>query len=205
MTEQNSPGAECVLWLARFAPLDAGWIGRQRAAFSPGEAPRLAQIRRALRREQFVAGHVLLRRLLRALGVAEPLIEIRDGRPIAVGTRWRVSLAHSDRAVAALASRAPAGVDIERLRPLRDPDAMLALLGRPPPDGGDASAAALQAWVVAEARIKAGAAAAATAWVARHGDLCLAVAGTPGAPTMFVHDLAAETYNRAAQEWTAAP
>jgi hypothetical protein len=192
---------DCLLWLAEFdSPLDAAWIENETRRFSDSERDRLARIGRTLRREQFVVGHVLLRRLLAAQGAAEAVVEVDfDGRPrLAGATPWRVSLAHCDRTVVALIATAAAGVDIERQRSLRDPAALGAFLGDPHAD----PASALERWVVAEARIKCGFGAA-SAWIARRDDVYIAVAGASAAPVLWTHDLINVTYNRVAQKWTA--
>lgn len=192
---------DCLLWLAEFdSPLDAAWVENETRHFSDSERDRLARIGRTLRREQFVVGHVLLRRLLAAHGVAEAVIEVgSDGRPLLAGAApWHVSLAHRDRTVVALIATAAAGVDIERERSLRDPAALGAFLGDPHADPGSA----LERWVVAEARIKCGVGDA-LAWIARRDDVWIAVAGARNAPALWTHDLTNVTYNRIAQKWTA--
>ena len=192
---------DCLLWLAEFdSPLDAEWVENETRHFSDSERDRLARIGRTLRREQFVVGHVLLRRLLAEHGVAEAVVEVgSDGRPRLAGAPpWHVSLAHCDRTVIALIATAAAGVDVERERPLRDPAALEAFLGDPHAD----PAHALERWVVAEARIKCGVGDA-SAWIARRDNAYIAVAGPPNAPALWTHDLINVTYNRLAQKWTA--
>lgn len=215
--------ARSVLWLTEFlSPLQQAWIEREMRSFSASEAQRLARIRRPIRREQFVAGHVLLRRLLMSVGVAEPMIDVApDGRPHLAAadgaSAWHVSLAHSRNAVAALASPAAAGVDIEVRRSLRDPHGVAALLGSSAATfaaataaGSDPSESALKSWVAAEARAKAGSAASTSGdtgatWIADWNGCWICVAGTANSPETFVSDLTRETYNSAPQQWVAAP
>lgn len=211
-----------VLWLTAFdSPLPAAWIDIAVQSFSPSEVQRLARIRRLLRREQFVVGHVLLRRLLASLGVVEPSIEFApDGRPRLArrddSVNWHVSLSHSRSAVAALAAPAAAGVDIEFQRPLRDPEAVAALLGHAGafaatvPAGSDPGASVLKLWVATEARAKAQSAERApgdrdAAWLAEWNSCWVCVAGTANAPQTVVTDVMRETYNSAPRDWIAAP
>ncbi|MGH6610209.1 MAG: hypothetical protein ACRECQ_08135, partial [Burkholderiaceae bacterium] len=68
------------LALARFeSPLPAEWQAAI-ATFTASEQSRLARIERSLRREQFIAGHQVLRWLLAEIGVEEVRIEVEDGR-----------------------------------------------------------------------------------------------------------------------------
>lgn len=194
---------DSVLWLTEFAtPLDAAWVERETRCFSTSERARLARVSRPLRREQFIVGHVLLRRLLAAHGVADRTVEVEpDGRPrLAAATPWRVSLSHCDRTVVALIAATAAGVDVERDRSLRDPAALAAFLDDQRAD----RLASLADWVIAEARAKCGTADA-PAWITRRHDCWIAVAGARNAPALSAHDLSNQTYNPLEQKWTAVP
>lgn len=115
------------LWLADIKPATLpDWIERHASGFSASEQARLQRISRPERRTQFLAGHVLLRRLVAARsGVAAAQVRIesqRDGRPdLLEPAGWRPSLAHSRQWVAALlvANGDGPGVDIEFMQPTR--------------------------------------------------------------------------------------
>lgn len=157
-----------VLWLTQFEPeRPKQWTAQRIALFSPSERTRLERIKKPLRREQFIVGHVLLRALLSALGAHNPEIAVTDeGRPYWTGTHeqnpsWYLSLAHSQTAVAALAAQAPKGVDIEHDRTLRDGSGLIRWLTNQAPVFSGAyahespSTLALKLWVASEAHIKA--------------------------------------------------
>jgi hypothetical protein len=206
-----------VLWLAQFeSPLPQPWVDDQFAALSDSERTRLARIRRPLRREQFVLGHALLRRVLVATGLSAPVIEVGDtGQPIvrsddapATDRDWHLSLAHSGGAIAALVAPEPVGVDIEIARQLRDAAGIVAYLGAAPKaPGADLHAVALQAWVIAEARAKVGSRAApadsARVYTTEWNGCWLAVAGSTKPPDCFVSDPLLGTYNPLPLSWTA--
>ena len=218
--QRVGPESGAVLWLTQFvSPLPAAWIEQQLQSFSASEAQRLARIRRPLRREQFVVGHALLRRLLKSLGLIDPKIEVApNGRPHLAGVHLRgfrqLSLAHSRTTVAALASCEPAGVDVEVHRTLRDPAGVLALLHADPnviaaEAGTDPSEAALKCWVAAEAGAKARNAgcdpgASRVNRLALWNSCWICVAGTANSPATVVSDPLRETYNSTPLKWMAA-
>ncbi len=100
------------------------------AVLSPDERARAGRFRFERHRRRFVVARGLLRRVLGAyLDVAPADVVFaygRKGKPHLTGAAaaLRFNLSHSgERALIAL-GRIPLGVDIERLRPLRDPDAI---------------------------------------------------------------------------------
>jgi hypothetical protein len=209
-----------VLWLAQFeSPLPQPWVDAQIAALSDSERSRLARIRRPLRREQFVLGHALLRQVLVAVGLSAPVIEVRDTGQAhvrsddahATDRDWHLSLAHSGGKLAALVASEPVGVDIEIARQLRDAAGIVAYLGTAPAaPGADLHTVALQAWVIAEARSKAGSpppplspADSARVYTTQWNGCWLAVAGSTKPPDCFVSDPLLGTYNPLPLSWTA--
>ncbi len=89
---------------------------------APEERALLQTFHLEKRRRQFVLGRLVLRQLL-ADHLGEnpsrvPLVVAGDGAVDLAESTWRLSLAHSgDRAVAAVSTRGPVGVDIERIQP----------------------------------------------------------------------------------------
>lgn len=190
------------------SPLDAAWQAVQVAAMTASEHRRLARIHRPLRRDQFIVGHALLRRLLVVAGFDDAAIEVdADGRPRVA--RCHVSLAHSSRVVAAIVASEPVGIDLEASRTLSDARAAAAWLGLPrhaegrglADDPDIESEPVLTAWVAAEARLKAGPNARHRLWQARWQRCLLAVASTIAAPQTVVFDTMAGTYNRTELHW----
>ncbi len=134
---------------------DASWL-------SASERARLASMNNAQRRQQYLAGHWLLRTLLVEVhgGIAERWqLEDRRGRGPAVhcdDTDVYASLSHSGRWLAAAIASHPIGVDIEA-RPRHGAEAALAsvLLGEDEPHGSVSDDDLLGRWVALEAWIKA--------------------------------------------------
>lgn len=195
------------LWLTRWrSPLPAVWLRDAIAAFSASERVRLQRLRRPLRREQFIVGHVLLRQALTAAAAPDIQIEVDDaGRPR--HAYLGLSLSHSGTVAVAAVGVGPLGVDVERERSLRDPAGVLALLGEPVPAPATTTASlnalALRRWTVFEARHKAGPAAAGTpVWLGRSGDQLLALAGPVEPPSTYVFDMLLGTYNSCHIDWT---
>ena len=190
------------------SPIDATWQAAQIEAMTASERARLARIYRPLRRNQFIVGHVLLRRLLALAGFDAATVEVdTDGR--ARVARCHVSLAHSGQAVAAIVALEPVGIDLEATRQLSDPRAAAAWLGLPRhaesrglADTAEAeSEQVLTAWVAAEARFKAGPNARQRLWQARWRTCLMAVASTAAAPQTVVFDTMTGTYNRTELHW----
>ena len=209
MTGKNSPAGELLelprLYLSRFdSPFPNPWQTAGIAQLTATERVRLARIDRPLRREQFVVGHCMLRRVLADAGHVAATIEVdAEGRVL---LRARVplfaSIAHSASAVAVVVAGVPVGVDLESMRPLRDPRAAAAMLGLPA-EGAEDAASVLRAWVAAEARLKAGPAALAQVWRAPWERCQLAVAGAPYQPLAGVLDGITGIYNAVELEWEA--
>lgn len=197
----------CRLWVADIAPaLQPDWSARESARLSRSEAARLARLERPRRRAQFLAGHVLLRRLVaRQAGLPEEEVLIdsaASGRPeIGVPRGWQASLAHSGAWAAALVAAGPAavGVDLEQMAGGRDIGAIVQAVGAPLTASREE---AYLAWAGHEAALKAGVQAAA-AWLAQWNDYAFAVcAGAP--PEVAVVDLASAAPERAvALAWSA--
>lgn len=181
------------------SPLDATWQAAQIEAMTASERARLARIYRPLRRNQFIVGHVLLRRLLALTGFDAAAVEVdTDGR--ARVARCHVSLAHSGQAVAAIVALEPVGIDLEASRQLSDPRAAAAWLGIANTAEAE-SEQVLTAWVAAEARFKAGPNARQRLWQARWQTCLMAVASTAAAPQTVVFDTMTGTYNRTELHW----
>jgi len=162
--------ADTELWLAdldKVAPaLDAIERGTPRL---PDEFVRLldGMGHEALRRERRLA-HIALRILLEARlgpGIRRvPFVRGAAGKPALADGGAAFSLAHNrGLALIALGARDPLGVDIERMRPVRMPDARrapieseaVAMAGGVPLAGPDRDARFLSAWVRIEAAAKA--------------------------------------------------
>lgn len=194
-----------LLSLTRFeSPLPAKWLAEQVDRFTATEHARFTRISLPLRREQFAVGHRMLRWLLAAAGLGEPQIEVdSDGRPrLAADTPAYISIAHSANTVAAIVASGPVGVDLESMRAMRDPCAAAALLGMPADSASD-STAVLRAWVVAEARLKAGQRALPYLWRSTWDNCQLAVAGIATPPLTGVFEAMTGTYNAAELQWEA--
>jgi len=205
---KNSAAGELLglplLCLSRFdSPLPDRWQAEQIDRLTPTECGRLARIDRPLRREQFVVGHSTLRWVLVAAGFDDAVIEIAaDGRVLLnASVPVYASIAHSANAVAVVVAGAPVGVDLESMRPVRDTRAAAAMLGLA--EGTHDTASVLRAWVVAEARLKAGPQARAQVWQSAWDRCQLAVAGTANPPLAGIFDGMTGTYNAAELQWEA--
>lgn len=134
------------------APAACDWL-------SPSEQARLLQLNLAARRDQYLAGHWLLRQVLAAhLGTetrAVTLIERENLPPAVVDSPLRVSLSHGGDWIAAAWSAAPIGIDLEPRspRPALDRLQHLLLNADEAVDSLD-NDALLQRWVLKEALIK---------------------------------------------------
>lgn len=175
------------------------------ARLTATERARLARIERQLRREQFVVGHGVLRWAVKSAGFPEATIEVdADGRVLLhAGRPAYASIAHSANSVAVMIADVPVGVDLESIKPLRDLRGAAALLGLAP-DYVRSPGAILQAWVTAEARLKAGPDARADIWRATWEGCQVAVAGTVNPPITGAFDAEAEIYNAAEVQWESA-
>lgn len=206
---ENLPAGESLalprLTLTRFdSPLTDVWQTAQIAHLMPTERERLARIDRPLRREQFVVGHSMLRRVLADAEHQDAKIEVdAEGR---VRLRAKVplfaSIAHSANAVAVVVGGAPVGVDLESVQPLRDSRAAAAMLGLAAGDAEDAGSV-LRAWVTAEARMKAGPEALAQVWRTPWERCQIAVAGAANQPITGVLNWITGTYNAIELQWEA--
>jgi len=193
-----------LLCLSRFdSPLAEKWQATQIDRLTLTERTRLARIDRPLRREQFVVGHSTLRRVLAAAGLDDAMIEIAaDGRVLLhASVPMYASIAHSANAVAVVVAGARVGVDLESMRPVRDTRPAAAMLGLA--EGTHDTASVLRAWVVAEARLKAGPQARAQVWRSTWDRCQLAVAGTANPPLAGIFDGMTGTYNAAELHWEA--
>ena len=184
------------LWLADSGvATQPAWIETHSAWLTSEERERLARFTRPQRRAQFLAGHILLRRVVAACWCIDPR-DVRvatraDGSPeVLVPAGVQCSLAHTGRWVAALVQPAEAddcrpGVDIESMRSDRPIEAIVKLAC-----GIDAVSReqAYRAWAQHEAQIKAAAGAPpfVTTW---EGHALAVCAG--GRPRSAVVDLAA--------------
>lgn len=119
------PDAAC--WLVAPGALRADVRERFAGWLSAEERARAARFVRDADRERFVVGRGLARCLLTDVTGIDPVewrFEVDErGRPevAAPVTPWRFSISHTDGAVACVAARGAAcGVDVERVRALRD-------------------------------------------------------------------------------------
>ena len=193
------------LYLTRFeSPLPGPWQAAQIARLTPAERARLARIDRPRRREQFVVGHCMLRWGLAAAGLKGATIEVDAmGRVLLhAAAPLYASIAHSDNLVVVVIAGDLVGVDLESMRPTRDPRAAAELLGLPADQAGDARVV-LRAWIIAEARLKAGPQARDRMWLSIWEGCQLAVAGTPKPPLTGVFDGMTGIYNATELPWEA--
>ncbi len=191
------------LYLSHFdSPLSATWQATQIARLTSTERTRLARIERAQRREQFVLGHCLLRWGLAAAGLEGAAIEVdADGRVLLqAAAPLYASIAHTENLVAVVIAAVPIGVDLESMKSTRDPRAAAELLGLPADQAGEANVV-LRAWVIAEARLKAGPRASGQMWLCTWEGCQLAVAGTPNPPLVGVFDGMTGIYNATGLQW----
>lgn len=130
-----------------------------RAWLSPSEQTRLSRLRVVERRDQYLAGHWLLRSLLAQHHAVEPrevtLIERENLPPAVAGSALEVSLSHGGDWIAAAWSAAPIGIDLEPRTPRPALDRLQHLLLNPDEARGSLdNDALLQRWVLKEALIK---------------------------------------------------
>lgn len=135
-TPERPPEAgEVQLWLADLDRPPAR-LARLAASLDPAERERAARFRFDVHRDRFTAGRGLLRRLLgRLLGMPPEEVGFRYGRkgkpdlalpPGRAGADLRFNLTHSaNGALFAVSRGRTLGVDLERLRPLDDADALV--------------------------------------------------------------------------------
>lgn len=155
-----------VLWLDRIGPLAAEAEAGLLTWLSPAEQARLQRITSARRRASFLAGRVLLRRLLACVLGGDPArdwpLEAPEDLPPSVqGHGPCLALSHSGDWVAAAISASPAGLDIEAAGRRRDVMALAAAVGTPEEQRRLAArpaaaqdAAFRELWTVKEAWIK---------------------------------------------------
>jgi hypothetical protein len=190
------------LGLTRFEfPLDDAWQRGAITSFSASERTRLARIERPLRRAQFIIGHRMLRWLLAAAGLRDTAVEVdvTGALQLTSAVPLHASIAHSERTVAVVIAGARVGVDAEELRPLRDPREAAALMGVA--SAVSDSRSILRAWVLSEARLKAGPDAHSGAWSASWEGCQLAVSGVVIPPVTDVFETMTGTYNAAGLRW----
>jgi len=135
-----------VLWLDRIGPLAAEAEAGVLQLLSPTEQGRLARISSAKRRAEFLAGRLLLRRLLAATLGGEArdwsLTAAEDGPPLVPADAGVcLALSHSGGWVAGAVSTSPAGLDLETPGRARD---VLALAANVCTPGEQARLCALQ-------------------------------------------------------------
>lgn len=126
---------------------------------SPTEQARLLRLQVVERRNQYLAGHWLLRQLLADHLRANPrevtLIERENLPPAVADSPLQVSLSHAGDWVAAAYSAAPIGIDLEPRTPRPALDRLQHLLLNPDEAKGSLdNDALLQRWVLKEALIK---------------------------------------------------
>jgi 4'-phosphopantetheinyl transferase len=162
-----APGLSgAVLWLHRIAPLAAEAERGLLDSLSPTERGRLERIGSARRRAEFLAGRLLLRRLLAATRggalVDWVLAAPEDGPPLAPADAGvHLALSHSGGWVAGAVSAQPAGLDIEAPGRTRDvlalADAVCSTAERArlrALDGPARDAAFREVWTLKEAWLK---------------------------------------------------
>lgn len=134
------------------APEATDWL-------SLSEQTRLLRLRVVARRDQYLAGHWLLRRLLAEHHAVDPrdvsLIERENLPPAVAGSVLEVSLSHGGDWIAAAWSAAAIGIDLEPRTPRPGLDRLQQLLLNPDELPGSLdNDALLQRWVLKEALIK---------------------------------------------------
>jgi len=154
------------VWTADLDVFERACRAQLEACLAPEEAARAAGFLRERDRGRFVVGRGLLRQVLaRYLGCGPdevPLLEV-EGRPAVAGAcHLENSLSHCEaRLVLAVSSSARVGVDVERVRGLRDLEELAALVCTPaeqrfiagPPEQREARFVSL--WTAKEAYLKA--------------------------------------------------
>lgn len=116
--------AEADLWLVPL-DVDENSAGRLGAVLSQSEIERAARYRRPTDQSRFAAAHGWLRLLLaQRLGRDPRSLEFAQGpshKPYLLGREVHFNLSHSGgRALIGISGRVEIGVDIERLRPMKD-------------------------------------------------------------------------------------
>ena len=163
---EPGPRSGTAVWTVDLA-LTAAEHARCERALSAEERARMARFLRPEDRARFAASHAAKRLILARALAREPgalaFAVAPGGRPDLVGTPLSFNLSHSGtRALVALSTEAPVGVDVEALRPL--PDALRIARSHFAPDevaalaqlGGEALRAAFFAlWTRKEAVVKA--------------------------------------------------
>ena len=134
------------------APEATDWL-------SLSEQTRLLRLRVVARRDQYLAGHWLLRRLLAEHHAVDPrdvsLIERENLPPAVAGSVLEVSLSHGGDWISAAWSAAAIGIDLEPRTPRPGLDRLQQLLLNPDELPGSLdNDALLQRWVLKEALIK---------------------------------------------------
>jgi len=193
------------LYLRRFAmPLNDAWQAEQIARLTGSERARFVRISRPQRRAQFVMAHYMLREALASGALHDARIEVdAEGRlQVHASATVYASLAHSEDWVAVIVAGDPVGVDIESIPHRCGLEAAAAMLGLPAADA-TTSTAVLRAWVIAEARLKAGQNASGQVWLSAWQGCQLAVSGITGPPLTCVFDGMNGIYNAAELEWDA--
>ncbi len=119
-----NPADEIHVWSAALDPepqSEEGWY----ALLSPAERDRAGRFRFPIHRKRFTASRGILRILLgRYLNVAPELLSFAygaHGKPAVLNGSLHFNVSHSEgQALFAFSSTSPLGVDLERIRPLRD-------------------------------------------------------------------------------------
>lgn len=86
------------------------------AVFTDDELATASEFKLPKRREEWLLSRAAAKQLAVRLGIASNPLEVRVDRPFLAGTKWYVSLSHSQPYAAAAISRTPVGVDVQVVR-----------------------------------------------------------------------------------------
>lgn len=104
------------------------------AMLTPDELAEAGAFRLEKRRREWTLARAVAKRLAVSCGVAADPLRVTVARPFlcvdAVATEWYVSLSHSGEYAGAILDRAPVGIDVQMVRPVRESAAHLFLSDR---------------------------------------------------------------------------
>ena len=86
---------------------------------SPSRKAHIDQFRHAGARRQSLAAEALLRRLLGQLGIDATIDRLPSGQPVLADSSVFISIAHCEDFVACAVSEKPVGIDIEKIKPVK--------------------------------------------------------------------------------------
>lgn len=89
------------------------------AALSASRKAHIDTFRHEGARRQSLAGELLLRRLLRELGITAAIEQLPSGQPVLSDRSAFISIAHCEDSVVCAVSQMPVGIDIEKIKPVK--------------------------------------------------------------------------------------